>query len=35
MKNRTAEGVLWGALLAVLGIIIILCRSKKPKENEA
>ena len=31
MKNRTAEGVLWGALLAVIGIIIILCRSKNPK----
>lgn len=29
MKNRTAEGVLWGALLGVIGIIVMLCKSKK------
>tara|TARA_B100000989_G_C19409590_1_gene413722 strand:- start:283 stop:435 length:153 start_codon:yes stop_codon:yes gene_type:complete len=28
-KNRTAEGVLWGGLLGVIGIIVILCRGKK------
>ena len=32
-KNRTAEGVLWGGLLGIIGVVVILCRSKKPTDQ--
>jgi hypothetical protein len=33
MKNRTAEGVLWGSLLGIIGVIVILCKSKKTENS--